>query len=99
MGLTFNWEINIGQVLSVVIFLLGVWGGAIRLYHLLDKRMDRFELTLGEHARTLVEHSGRMTNYERDMVDVVGDLQRTIGRVETALQPSRWNNRDPRETS
>ena len=80
--MTFSWDINIGQIVSAAVVLLGAYSGALRIYHLLDKRMDKFEGHLSQHTDTLELHSVRMEKYESGLYSIVGDVQRILGRLE-----------------
>lgn len=80
--MTFSWDINIGQIVSAAVVLLGAYSGALRIYHLLDKRLDRLEGHLSQHTDTLEIHSQRMEKYEAGLLGIVGDVQRILGRLE-----------------
>lgn len=86
--MTFNWTLDLGQLVNAALFLAGIYGGVLRVYHLLDKRLSSLERMLSSHADTLTGHADRMDRYEAQILRVVGDLQRLIGRIET-VQPWR----------
>lgn len=80
-SVTFSWEVNIGQVFTAAIFLIGLYGGALRLYHLLDLRLTVLENTLNSHASTLTDHSAKMVHVENQMVALMRQVYRLIGRT------------------
>lgn len=92
--MTFSWEINLGQIIQAVMLLFGAWGAVLRIYHMLDKRMDKFEGNIAHHATTLGDHASRMSRYENQITTLVGDMQRIIGRMEI-LSP-RWTGKERR---
>ncbi len=93
-AVTFSWEINLGQVVSAAVFALGFYSSAIRLYYMIDKRMDRFETNLSRHSDTLIDHAKWQQRQEEHVLSIVQNLQRVIGRLEI-LSP-RWNGEDRR---
>lgn len=87
--MTFDGTITLGNILTAVVFLFGLWGAVSRAYHLLDKRTTMFEGTLTEHANLLKEHAARMVRQEEHMekqdnilLHISGDMQRIVGRFE-----------------
>lgn len=77
--MTFNWQIDVGNILVYIAWaLLLIWGA----YHALDRRVTAFEVLLTGYARTLTEHAERMSKHEDAIVEIVKDLQRLIGRSE-----------------
>lgn len=78
----FSWEVNFGQIITIVSLVASAYAATIRVYHLLDKRVARLEDTLISHAQTLTMHGERMERYEASLFKVVADLQRVIGRME-----------------
>ena len=80
--MTFSWDINLGQIVSAALVLLGAYAAAIRVYHLMDKRIDKLDLHLSTHTETLAMHADRMEHHESSLVKIVGDVQRILGRME-----------------
>jgi len=78
---SFSWQIDIGQIVTAVIFLLGLYGGAIRLYHLLDLRLSVLETMLKTHATTLTDHSAKMAAGEQQMILLMRQVYTLIGRA------------------
>ena len=70
---TFSWEVNVGQIVTLVSFLLGIYGMAVRLYHMLDLRMMKFEQTLNHHAQTLEMHATRMDRHEERLIRIFAE--------------------------
>ena len=68
-------DISLGAI-SVIVTLLGI---AIAF----GMRVGRVEATLMTHAQHLVSHGLRLDGYEARLIDVVGHVQRIVGRIET----------------
>lgn len=76
--MTFDWTVTLGNVLQLVTMI----GLAIAGYYAISARMAVFESMLAGHADTLKQHAQRLDLYEARIVEVIGDLQRLIGRME-----------------
>ncbi len=77
-----DWTLNVWQLITAGVFLFGAYGGVMRIYHLLDRRLSLLEQRLQAHADTLGDHGKRLQRYEESLFRIVGDLQRVVGRVE-----------------
>lgn len=98
MNIVFTWEVNFWQIVTTLVstggFIWGVYAAAIRVYYLLDKRMALFEMNLNANSASITQQATRMANYEGQIVGLVGDMQRVIGRLEV-LSPM-WTGRERR---
>lgn len=70
----FTGDVSLGTLLTILT-LLGI---ALRFGY----RLGHFETTLKDHADRLSGHAARLSTYEEQIVNFVGDLQRVIGRME-----------------
>jgi len=91
----FDWTINVGNVIAIVSLIVSLWGGALMAYHRIDKRLERFELKLVYHADTIGAHTTRFITNENRLIELAGDMQRVIGRIEMMRD---WDGRDRRAT-
>lgn len=107
MNVAFDWTITLGQVVQLVVILLGGGLTVQRFYFLLDKRIERnareiqlhvarLERDILLHSTALADHATRMERWETTLFKLVADLQRVIGRVEVQ-QTLRWDGTDRRE--
>lgn len=82
MLLKFDWTITLGALVASIIIVAGTWAAVSRLYSMLEKRLSLFEVGLGVHTQTLINHATRMEKQDDLMLKLVGDMQRVIGRME-----------------
>lgn len=82
----FDWTISLGNVLTVVGFIIAAWLAGTRIYNGIDRRLIAFEGLLSHHAATLVDHAARMKTQDDMLLRLVGDVQRLIGRMEGSRQ-------------
>lgn len=82
--MTFDSTITLGNVVTLVGFLFGLWAAANRTYHSLDKRATIFEAMIHEHSRLLAEHSKRMEQHDRTLTDILQKIANIVGRMESA---------------
>lgn len=92
----FDWTISLGSIVNAVMLIIGAYAAGVKLYHALDKRIDRFELEISAHAKTLEDHASRMERWESTLFKVVSDLQRVIGRMEVPPD-RRWDGTNRRD--
>lgn len=78
----FDWTVNFGQVIQAVIGIAALYAAVLRMWHLIDKRIGTLEGNLVNHKEKLHEHGTRMDRYESQIMQLVADLQRVIGRIE-----------------
>ncbi len=85
-----HWDgtITLGNVLSAVAFLVGLWAAAQRTYYSLDKRANSFEATISNHAKLLEEHARRMERQDDQHLKLMGDIQRILGRLDGVSVPA-----------
>lgn len=104
--MAFEWTISLGQVVQVVVILLGGGLAVQRFYFALDKRLSVAEIAIAAHAkklereievhgRTFDAHAQRMERWETTLFKLVGDLQRVIGQVEL-YQRQPWSGDERR---
>ena len=75
-----DWTIRIGDLMQIVALIgTGLWA-----YHGLVVKLALLSQTLETHSRIIEDHSLRMERYEGALFNLVSDLQRMIGRLETA---------------
>ncbi len=77
-GIQFDWTISFGMVINVLVFIFTAFG----LYHAGMSRFRHHEDSIHRLTNNIGEHNDRMDRYDERMLEIVGDLQRIIGRVE-----------------
>lgn len=94
LALQIDWTLSASNILAYLAAAIGVAWALIR-------RLDRFELTLKSHGRTLADHDDRITNHDEKfdkaldrIADLAAELQRVIGRSEIYFE-RRKTRRDP----
>lgn len=73
-ALTFTGELSVGSI-SIVVTLVTI---AVTI----GLRLGTIQTLVRGHTITLVEHAQRLDRYEKTLIDVGGNLQRMIGRIE-----------------
>lgn len=97
-GIVVDWTINIGQIISGFIAgacaVIGIYGAVLRVYYLVDRRLEKAEIALDQHAKTLASHGEVMATHEARMLDIMQDVAAIIA----TLNPGafRWNGRERR---
>jgi hypothetical protein len=84
---TFDASISLGNILSAATIVGGIAISASRVLASVDKRLDLFSQTLEEHAKALQKHDAAIALYEERVFDLVGTLQRLVGRFESTDHP------------
>lgn len=78
LAIQFDQTIRLGDIVTmsgiITAFLAAAW-------RFMD-RLKSLERTLNSHSDILTGHSSRMQEYERGMRDIIGDVQRVIGRLD-----------------
>lgn len=67
-----DWTINIGTIIQTLIVVVSVIGG----YFAIRNKLTTLELLLGIHASDITKHSDKMAEYEKDLRELVGTMQR-----------------------
>lgn len=67
-----DYTINIGTIIQTIIVVVSVIAG----YFAIKNKLTTLELLLGMHANDIVKHSTKMAEYEKDLRDLVGTMQR-----------------------
>lgn len=80
----FDWTISVGNVITAIVFFLTVVAAAWKMYNALVRRVALFEELLKEHTSTLMRHASRMEKQDDLLREIIGDVQRLIGRMETS---------------
>ncbi len=70
--------------LGAVMQLVGMAVLAIAAYHAVNNKIELFKAILEDHAEALKKHDATLGIYETRIFDLVGGLQRLIGRFESA---------------
>lgn len=89
LALTFDWSINLGSVLTALSFLVGIWLASLTL----TRRLTTFEGTVTIHTDALAQHVRWMEKQDNLLLQLVGDVQRLIGRLDAQTE----RRREPRE--
>ena len=80
----FDPTVTLGNIISAGVFLFGLWAAGTRAYSLIDRRILVFETTIAQHARLLESHALRMEKQDDMLIRISNDMQRLVGRLETA---------------
>lgn len=80
-GPAFDWTITLGGVLQILTMVLL----AVAVFNALAARITIFENTLKNHADSLKAHADRLDRHEARIIELIGTLQRVIGRSELSL--------------
>jgi cytochrome c biogenesis factor len=72
--MTITGDISLGNI-AIVVTLIGI---AVRI----SMRFATMQQLVSGHTSTLNSHSARLDRYETTLVEVGGNLQRMIGRIE-----------------
>ena len=67
-----DWTINIGTLIQTGVVIVAVVGG----FFALKNKLATLELILNTHAKDISDHSIKMNDYEKDLRDLVGTMQR-----------------------
>ena len=78
----FDWTITFGNLVSVIGMVAGLWAVAWKTILAIDKRLESFQSTLQIHASSLQKHDSMLGTYEVRLFDLVGTVQRLLGRLE-----------------
>jgi len=78
----FDWTLSFGSLLTIVSFAIACIVTYTKATRWLATQFTRFELTLAMHAEQLGHHAERMDRYEGRYIEIAGQLQRIIGRIE-----------------
>ena len=78
----FDPTISLGNMLSAVGMVAGLAVIAWRVLKTLDNRLQIFQDTLQSHAEALKAHDMILSTYEIRLFDLVGVVQRLVGRLE-----------------
>jgi hypothetical protein len=81
--MTFDWTFTVGNLITIVSVVGGIWATAMKVYYLLAQRLDRLEGRLLVHTETLASHASRMVLHEDRFLKAAGDLQHVIGRMDS----------------
>jgi len=82
----FDPTITLGNVITMIGIVVGLWISATRLYGSVDRRLAVFEVMLSSHAKTLIEHNIRMEKQDDMLLRLMGEIQRLVGRLESTTQ-------------
>lgn len=77
-GLNFDWTVTFGTTLQILTMVLL----AVAVFNALAARVTVFENTLKNHAESLKAHADRLDRHETRIIELIGSLQRIIGRSE-----------------
>lgn len=75
----FLFTITFGNLLEIC----SLAGVLISLYYAAVGRVRDLETTLRHHAEDLSEHAARLDRFSETLVEVMGDVQRIMGRMES----------------
>lgn len=81
-AITFDWTVSFGTVLMTVTLMLTILTATWTLIYSVKSRLEVFQTTLVEHAEALHKHDKVLGLYETRIFELVGGLQRLIGRFE-----------------
>ena len=90
----FDWTISLGSILTIVGFFFSLWWSLTRLWTRMDRRVSVFETVLAKHAETLLSHATKMERQDSLLIQLVGDVQRLIGRIEAQTLRGRYTNHE-----
>lgn len=90
-GVTFDWTITLGNLVSAAAIVMGFWGASLRL----TQRLSRFEATVEDHTNAISTHARKHERQDELLRDLMGDVQRLIGRLDSMTERRRF----PREES
>lgn len=79
-AIAFDNTITLGAILQTVT-LIGV---AFAAFYALKNRIEVFHTVLQEHAQALHKHDAVLSVYETRIFELVGGLQRLVGRIEAS---------------
>lgn len=80
VAIAFDNTITLGAVLQIVT-LLGV---ALAAFYAVKNRIEVFQTILQEHGQALHKHDAVLQIYETRIFELVGGLQRLVGRIEAS---------------
>lgn len=80
----FDPTVTLGNLVAAGVFLFGLWAAGSRAYAQIERRIVVFETTINQHGRLLESHAVRMEKQDDMLVRISGDMQRIVGRLETA---------------
>lgn len=75
----FDWSLNVGTILTILTLIVT----AFSVVQAVKNRLQLFEAALQSHSESLKKHDMLFGTYETRIFDLVGSLQRLIGRFET----------------
>lgn len=89
-----DWTISLGSMIQIFSMVILVVAG----YYALKSQLAIFQQTLHTHAVALDAHTARLTKIDEQVIGIIGDLQRLIGRSEIFFrrQPGGvWGDDEP----
>ena len=77
--MTVDWSISFSAILQ----MLTMVGCVVALIVSVSNKLQRFETVLKQHAETLNKHERTLGLYETRILEIVGNIQRVIGQLDT----------------
>lgn len=74
----FDFTVTFGNLLE----LGGIVAVLISLYYAAVGRVRELEIILKQHAHDLTAHSNRMERFDENLIEVVSQVQRILGRMD-----------------
>lgn len=87
----FEWTINLGNLITAIVFVLGLWGTSMKL----TARATTFENRLSEHTLAITHHSDRMGKQDDLLLTIIRDVERLIGRLDAQTERRRERRDGP----
>jgi hypothetical protein len=78
----FDPTITLGNIITMLGIVLGIWISALKLFYAFDKRLGESELVVIEHTKQLRIHAERLEKQDNLLIVLVGDIQRLVGHLE-----------------